>query len=189
MARIDAFELPPEDDEAFLAELQRRGDGDATPGRRTLLRALREDATLRWVAVTRVDAPEPATGRAREPAPAAGPRASAAHAGAYEVVHDEGAVDGEGGVVLIVAFQVPEADDERFREGWEAARAQDALQRGRLGGRLYRSLGPAHLRWVQMDRWSSPLMVHRARRQPEVRRAAPALALPSHTALYQVVGR
>jgi hypothetical protein len=40
-----------------------------------------------------------------------------------------------------------------------------------------------------MDRWSSPLMVHRARRQPEVRRAAPALALPSHTALYQVVGR
>jgi hypothetical protein len=84
---------------------------------------------------------------------------------------------------------VPEAVDERFRAGWEEARAADAQQQGRLGTRLHRSVGPAHLRWVQISRWSSPLMVHRARGRPEVRAAAPAPAFAAHSALYQVVGR
>jgi hypothetical protein len=40
---------------------------------------------------------------------------------------------------------------------------------------------------VQIARWSSPLMVHRARQRPEVRRAAQAVPSAAHTALYQVV--
>lgn len=183
MTLIDLFEVPPEEDEAFLAGFRRRS-GTA------LHRALREDAELRWVAVTRADAAAPGTRAAdgRDAAPAAGGPAVRVHSGAYEVVHDEAAVDGEGGVVLIVAFDVPRAGDERFRAGWELARAADAGQGGHLGSRLHRSLGPAAPRWLQLSRWSSPLMVHRARQRPEVRAAAQALPPPAHAALYQVVG-
>ena len=174
---IEAFEVPPEEDEGFLAGVLRPRDGTASPrlaSASVLYRALREDATLRWVAVTRLDTSERS---ARSPRDAA-----------YEIVHDEGAVDGGGGVVQIVAFEVPEPGDERFRAGWEEARAADAQQQGWLGTRLHRSLGPAHLRWVQISRWSSPLMVHRARGRPEVRAAAQALPFAAHSALYQVVG-
>jgi quinol monooxygenase YgiN len=173
---LEAFEVLPEEDEAFLAGVLRPRDGTAPPrlvSATVLYRALREDATLRWVAVTRLDTPDASTRSASD--------------AAYEEVHDEGAVDDAGGVVLIVAFEVPAAGDERFRAAWEEARAADARQPGCLGTRLHRSLGPARLRWVQISRWSSPLMVHRARQLPEVRRAAEELPT-AQVALYLVVG-
>jgi hypothetical protein len=62
-----------------------------------------------------------------------------------------------------------------------------ATQRGYLGTRLHRSVAAARFRYVNIARWSSPLMFSRAVQRPEVQQAAAALAFPSHPALYQVV--
>jgi hypothetical protein len=98
--------------------------------------------------------------------------------GAYEVVREDGAPDTPGGVVRIDPFEVPDDQDERFLAGWDAARETLAQQRGYLGARLHRSTEPAEFRFVDVARWSSPLMVFRARQLP-------SLPFPSHPAIYQ----
>jgi hypothetical protein len=144
---IDAFEVPPERDAAFVA---------AGPAG-VVHRALRRDVLLRWVTVgeqpAALDVPFPRRG------------------GSYEVVYEDGDVGGAGGVILIEAF------DERFLAAWHAARDVLATQRGYLGSRLHR--GDGDLRFVNIGRWSSPLMHFRATK---------ALApFATHAGLYEIV--
>jgi hypothetical protein len=80
----------------------------------------------------------------------------------YEVVREHGTPDVAGGVVLIDPFEVPAGEDDAFLAGWDAARAALAAQQGYLGARLHRATGPADFRFVDLARWSSPLMVQRA---------------------------
>lgn len=71
----------------------------------------------------------------------------------YEVVRESDRPDVEGGVLLVEIVEDVAA--------WEAARDRLLEQRGYIGRRLYRSLdGSEH---VVIARWSSPLMVQRAR--------------------------
>ena len=100
----------------------------------TLFRALREDVAVRFVSI-------------------------AAGAGAYELVHEDGAVDEPGGVTLIEALDVAPGAEAEFLRAWHETRDATARHRGYLGTRLYRS-GP---RFITVARWSSPLMVARAR--------------------------
>ena len=106
--------------------------------------------------------------------------------GSYEVVREDGVPDTEGGCVLINPFEVPAGEDERFLAGWERAREALAGRRGYLGTRLLRS-DEDDFRFVDVARWSSPLMLFRATRQPELHAAAEAIPFPSHPALYQPV--
>jgi Antibiotic biosynthesis monooxygenase len=85
----------------------------------------------------------------------------------YEVVREEGDPDDAGGVVLIDPFEVPEGEDGEFLAAWDAARATLAQQRGYLGARLHRAAAPARFRFVEVARWSSPLMVSRALERPD----------------------
>ena len=155
---IDLFAVAPEADDAFLADwASQRGESGV------LYRALRADVDFRFVAVAPVDDGSPAPGR-------------------YEVVHEDGAPDGSEGVTLINPFEVPEGEDERFVADWERARAALADQRGYLGTRLHRALGESDLRFVDLARWSSPLMFARA-----TRRLTVTPQFPEHPALYSVV--
>jgi heme oxygenase (mycobilin-producing) len=166
MRLINLFDVSPDDDEAFLAawESERVAGG-------VLLRALRADADFRFVEIAAVEA-----------------GAAAAGGGLYEVVHEEGAPDGAEGVTLVNPFEVPAGEDERFVAGWERARAALADQRGYLGTRLHRSAGAADFRFVNVARWSSPLMFARATQRPEFRAAGTDLTYPAHPALYSVLG-
>jgi heme-degrading monooxygenase HmoA len=161
---IDLFEVAPDSDDAFLADWESERGGSAV-----LYRALRADVDFRFVAVARVDDDSPSCGR-------------------YEAIHEEGAPDGSEGVTLVNPFEVPAGEDERFVAGWERARAALADQRGYLGTRLHRSVGDSPFRFVNLARWSSPLMFARATRRPEFREAAEALRFPAYPALYSVVG-
>jgi heme-degrading monooxygenase HmoA len=161
---IDLFEVAPESDAAFLADWERERRASAV-----LYRALRADVAFRFVGVARADAGSSAPGR-------------------YEAVHEEGAPDGAEGVTLINPFEVADGDDERFVAGWERARAALADQRGYLGTRLHRSVGESDLRFVNLARWSSPLMFARATQRPEFREAGAGLPYAGHPALYSVVG-
>ena len=161
---IDLFEVAPEADEAFLADWESERGGSTV-----LYRALRADIDFRFVAIARVDDDAPGAGR-------------------YEAVHEDGAPDGSEGVTLVSPFEVPEGEDERFVAGWERARAALADQRGYLGTRLHRSVGAGDFRFVNLARWSSPLMFARATRRPEFRAAGAGLPYTAHPALYSVVG-
>ena len=110
-----------------------------------------------------------------------------AHPSLYEVVREDGEPEGGGGVVLINPFEVPPGEDERFLAGWERAREAMAARPGYLGTRLHRSLAPTDFRFVNVARWSSPLMFARALQEPEVQQAAAAVDFRSHPALYEVV--
>jgi hypothetical protein len=120
----------------------------------TLYRAVREDIAVRFVSV--------------------GP------GGSYALAHEDGDVDGAGGVILVAPFA---SADAAFASGWQRLRKLLAGRRGYLGTRLYRSA--SEYPYVHVGRWSSPLMVFRATRDPEVRAAAEAIAFPPHPALYQ----
>jgi hypothetical protein len=100
---------------------------------------------------------------------------------AYATIHQDGAPDGREGVTLIEPFAVEPERDEAFETAWRARRATVATQRGYLGTRLHRSVGPAQLRYVHVARWSSPLMFAKAHA------GAAELPFPSHPALYLVV--
>ena len=165
MRLIDLFEVAPEDDEVFVADWE-RGRLEAS----VLYRALRADVDFRFASVARLGAAELAS-RLR----------------VYEVVHREGAPDGTEGVTLINPFEVHAGDDDRFLAGWERARAALADQRGYLGTRLHRSAGAADFRFVDLARWSSPLMFSRATQRPEFRAAGAGMPYPAHPALYTVV--
>jgi len=107
--RIDRFAVPPEDDDAFLAEW----DALAAGGPRVLLRAVRPDAPVRFVELA---------------ASGAGER--------YELVREAGDPDGEGGVVLVARYATKRF--ERFVAAWDGLRAVLAGRRGHIGARLYR---------------------------------------------------
>lgn len=107
--------------------------------------------------------------------------------GSYEIVREDGVPDTEGGCVLINAFEVPATDDERFLTGWAGALAALAGRRGYLGTRLHRS-AEAEFRFVNVARWSSPLMLFRATQEPAFQAAVAAIPFPSHPALYQPAG-
>jgi hypothetical protein len=133
-----------------------RPDGPAT-----LLRALRSDDALRYVAMgTGLDAP------------------------AYELVHEDGDAEHADGVRLIAFFDVSEHGDQRLAAAWERVRGLLAPRQGYLGSRLYRSTAPADFRFVAVVRWSSPLMYARTLQQPEVAAVAAALPFPFESALY-----
>jgi heme oxygenase (mycobilin-producing) len=163
MRLIDLFEVAPESDDAFLVDWASERTESAV-----LYRALRADAEFRFVAVARVDEGSSAPGL-------------------YEVVHEDGAPDGAEGVTLINPFEVPEGEDERFAAGWERVRAALADQRGYLGTRLHRGVGVSDFRFVDLARWSSPLMFARATQRPEFRDAGAHLPYAAHPALYSVV--
>jgi heme-degrading monooxygenase HmoA len=146
---VELFEVGPGDDDAFLAAW------DGSGRRARLFRALREDVTPRFVAV----------------GGAGGDR--------YEVLHEAGDVEGSGGVVVIDLHQVAEADDEPFVAAWRSRQEAMAATQGHLGARLCRSVEATEFRFVALARWSSPLMVARARRED--------LAYDSRTGVYEVV--
>jgi heme-degrading monooxygenase HmoA len=125
----------------------------------TLYRALRDDAEFRFAEI-------------------------AEDGGFYEVVRADGPADAEAGCVLINPFEVPKRDDERFLALWEAARDALADARGYLGSRLHHAPA-ADFRFVDVARWSSPLMLQRATQRPEFQAAAAAIPYRSHPALYQ----
>jgi hypothetical protein len=104
---IERFAVPPGEDEAFLAAWADAGDAGAR-----LLRALRDDAPYRFVAI-----------------------------GPGEVVREQGEPDVAGGVWRIDVVDGPVE--------WPTGR------QGFLGARLYRD-------GLEIQRWSSPLMVQRA---------------------------
>ena len=158
MVAISLFEVPVAAQERFVAEWKPAGAA-------TLYRALRDDVDFRFVAVGRADS---------------------ASSG-FEVVHEDGTPEGAGGVVLINPFAVPDGDDDEFLAGWEGTRQRLVRQRGYLGTRLHRAVGPAQFRFVDVARWSSPLMFARATQRAEFRDAAGALRFASHPALYTVV--
>jgi heme-degrading monooxygenase HmoA len=166
LAFITAFEVPPSEDEAFLAS-------HATTG--TMHRALREDADFRFVDVASAGSPEIPDGST----------GFAAHPGVYEVIRSDGRPDVAGGVLRIDVFEVPDAG-ERLVAAWERARDVLARQQGWIGRRLYRSVAPAEFAFVDVTRWSSPLMFARASERPEFRDAT-ATPYRSHAALYTVV--
>jgi heme-degrading monooxygenase HmoA len=126
--------------------------GPATRGGGTLYRALREDVRFPFVAL--------------------GGQAGAA----YEVVHEDGAPDATGGVVLIDPFAPAPDADAAFLAGWHAARDAIAQHRGYQGTRLYRAAEPAAFRFVAFSRWSSPLAFARAAGGASA--AHPAMYLP-----------
>ena len=122
------------------------------------LRALRADADLPYVVIGTGDA--------------------------YELVRDEGDVDGRGGVLFVNPFEVPEGDDAVFLAAWDALRGPLEACHGFLGRRMHRATGAAAFRFVNLGRWSSPLMFQRALQAEAVREAMEALRWPSHPALY-----
>ena len=90
----------------------------------------------------------------------------------HEVVHEQGEPEGDG-VFHIERFDVPDRLHAEFAADCREARARLAGARGYLGARLYRDGD----RFTEVARWSSPLMVHRARD-----------LLPPEPALYQRSG-
>lgn len=93
---------------------------------------------------------------------------SLADTGGYELVHEDGTPDVAGGATQIT----PLAEDVSV---WHQLREAMSAQRGYLGTRLYRALGPTDVRHIAITRWSSPLMVARASHEIE---------FPSGAALY-----
>ena len=84
-----------------------------------------------------------------------------------------------GGVRLIVPFEVPAGEDERFLAAWEEVLGAFAAHRGFLGARLVSSPGA---RSVAVVHWSSPLMYARTVR--EEGDLVAALPFPAQPALY-----
>jgi heme-degrading monooxygenase HmoA len=143
-------------------------EGDAWSEAGTLLRALRDDVDFRFVAIFDGEPPTDVAGR-------------------YAVRHEDGAPDGRDGVILVNPFEVPENEAEQFVAGWDRVRELLADERGYLGTRLHEAVDDAAFRFVNVARWSSPLMFSRALGRSEVQEAAGALPYRSHPALYQVV--
>jgi heme oxygenase (mycobilin-producing) len=190
MILINAFEVPPEADDRFVAGWERARDflaGRHGFAATALHRALRPDADFRFVNVARVDSPDAWREAVTDPDFPGGAMPFTAHPALYEVAHEDGEPDGAGGVILINPFEVPSGEDDAFLAGWNRARELLSGQPGYMGTRLHRSLAPdADFRFVNLARWSSPLAFSKAIGQPEFSQAA-AMPYHSHPALYQVV--
>ena len=92
---------------------------------------------------------------------------------------DAGEPDAAGGVLLIIPFEVPEGEHERFLAAWEEVREVLSTRRGYLGAQVLRS---PDARVVAVVHWSSPLMYARAVREEGDLIAA--LPFPGQAALY-----
>jgi hypothetical protein len=180
---IEAFEVPPDADAAFVAGWERAraflAERDAARAS-ALHRALRADVALRFVHTALVDSPaawrdavQPGAGT---PFPA--------HGGLYDVEAEDGEPDGAGGVLLIAPSEVPGGEEERFAAAWSAVRDLLAPRQGYLGSRLHRAIEPGRYPYVPVVRWSSPLMHARALQQPEIEQAIAALPSAANPALY-----
>ena len=90
-----------------------------------------------------------------------------------------GAPDEAGGVLLIVAFDVPAGEDDRFLAAWETVRGAFSARRGYLGAQMLRS---PDTRFIAVVHWSSPLMYARTVREDGD--AVAALPFPARAALY-----
>jgi heme-degrading monooxygenase HmoA len=189
---INAFEVPPEADDAFIAGWERARDflaaRDAYEAT-ALHRALRADVDFRFVNVALVESQEAWTAAVSDPGFPGAKLPFRGHLGLYDVMREDGTPDVEGGAVRINPFELAADQDERFLAGWDRVRAVLAQKRGYLGTRLHRSVGRADFRFVDITRWSSPLMFARAREEPDYLQAAQALPFASHPALYQVTRR
>jgi len=120
-----------------------------------VLRALRDDVPVPvWVFSAAAVAPESA---------------------AYELIAEDGDVDGAGGVRLVELFA-----DTAELTAWAAVHALLGARQGYLGTRVYR--GETDL--VALLRWSSPLMYQRALQQPEIAAAVAALGFERRADLY-----
>ena len=106
-------------------------------------------------------------------------RALRADAGERFASLASGAPDEAGGVLLIVAFDVPAGEDDRFLAAWESVRELFSARRGYLGAQMLRS---PDARFVAVVHWSSPLMYARTVR--EQGDAIAALPFPGRAALY-----
>jgi hypothetical protein len=102
----------------------------------TVYRALRDDADVPFVAI--------------------------APGGGYEVAFEDGDPEGAGGVMVIEPFAVAPGDDDAFLAAWREAHAALAGRPGHLGTRLCRGVVSAEPRWIEIARWSSPLLFSRA---------------------------
>jgi hypothetical protein len=162
---VSFFEVPPDADETFVSGWQRAG---ASP---TLHRALRTDVALRFVHVAHEDVDLRLPG-------------FPAHAARYGVVHDDGEPEAPGGVILINPFEVPADEDESFLTAWARVHELFAARQGYLGTRLHLSTGPADFRFVDLVRWSSPLMYARTLQQPDVGLGLAAMPFRGRPALY-----
>jgi hypothetical protein len=89
------------------------------------------------------------------------------------------AAEGAGGVRLIVPFEVPAGEDERFLAAWKTVREVFSARRGYLGAEVLRS---PDTRLVAVVHWSSPLMYTRTVREEGDLIAA--LPFPGQPALY-----
>jgi heme oxygenase (mycobilin-producing) len=187
---INPFEVPSDADEAFIAGWEQARDFLASKDgyRATALhQALRPDADFRFVNVASVDSPEVWRTAVSDPGFPGRNMPFPSHPALYEVVREDGAANGDGGVVLINAFEVPNGEDEGFLRAWDAARDALAQQPGYLGTKLHRSLGPADFRFVNTARWSSPLAFAKAIGQADFQQAASSMPFRSHPALYEVI--
>jgi hypothetical protein len=147
---IERFEVPPDADDAFLADWRReRGAHGAT-----LYRAIRDDTPVRFVSISAGDE--------------------------YELVHEDGDVEGDGGVIQVTVFAGGEP-------AWQRRHEIETARRGYLGTCLYRSVPPAH--HIAITRWSSPLMVFRTGQQREFQTATADLGVDASSALYTIVPR
>ena len=189
---ISAFEVPADEDATFLASWEQARDllsqreGAALP---LLHRALRPDVAFRFVSVARVESPKAWRQAIGDAALPGGTMRFKAHSGLYEIVHEDGTARGSGR-----GHPHQPVRGARRRRGALPGRLGgapatcSATQRGYLGTRLHRSLAAASFRFVNIARWSSPLMFSRAVQRPEFQQAAAALTFASHPALYQAVG-
>jgi heme oxygenase (mycobilin-producing) len=188
---INAFEVPADSDEPFMAGWERARDFLAAResfSATALHRALSPDAEFRFVNVASVDSPQAWQRAITHPAFPGGRMPFKAHASLYEVVRQDGTVDAPDCVVLINLFEVPAEDDERFLAGWDRARDVLAQQRGYLGTRLHRSFAPqADFRFVNIARWADPGAFAQALQRPEFQQAAAAMPFTSHPSLYEVI--
>lgn len=188
---INAFEVPPEGDDAFVANWERARDLlRMQPGylATTLHQALTPQADFRWVNIARWASPA-AFGAAMGHLRMSGVMVPyAAHPALYEVVReDEPPGDLGPAVTLINPFEVPASGDEAFLAGWEGARDYLRRQEGYLGTRLHQSLSPdADFRFVNVGWYASQQTFQAAISSPGFQGTARRIPYRAHPGLYRV---
>jgi heme-degrading monooxygenase HmoA len=175
---VDTFAVDPAADAGFIADWERARELLRAGGacrEMVLHRALRRDVDPRFVSLARLLS-RPALEAIISDTAYPGLATTL-----YEVVREHGTPGIEGGVVLFDPIMSPAGADERLLAEWQRSRAVLGEQQGYLGTRLYRRVGPSGFRFVDIARWSSPLMFARALRRPEFRQGTRC----SQAALYQ----
>jgi heme-degrading monooxygenase HmoA len=99
-------------------------------------------------------------------------------------------VSTEQPLVLINAFEVPEANDDEFVAAWQSAREFLETQPGYAGTTLHQTVSPdSEFRFVNVARWQTAQEFQAAVTSDAFRAAAAGLAqFRSHPGLYRVVG-